>query len=53
MLLMSTKTRYEAPEVTEYGSVESMTLDDKCGTEDDSFSDGTPLSGSIVGDGQC
>ena len=44
---------YSGPEVTEYGSVESLTLEDKCGTESDMYSSGTPLSGSVVPDGEC
>lgn len=45
--------QYEAPELTEYGSVESLTLEDKCGTETDQYSSGTPLTGSIYDDGGC
>jgi len=43
---------YSGPEVTEYGSVESLTLEDKCGTESDMYSSGTPLSGSVVPNGE-
>ncbi|WP_243645318.1 lasso RiPP family leader peptide-containing protein [Natrarchaeobius chitinivorans] len=39
--------RYEAPELTEYGTVESITQQDKVGTGDDQWSDGTPLTGSV------
>lgn len=44
---MPSKT-YDTPEVTEYGSVETLTLEDKIGTETDIYSGGTPLDGSIV-----
>lgn len=52
---MTTKTEgsYEAPKITEYGSVESLTLDDKCGTGADNYSAGNPLTGSIVDNGEC
>jgi hypothetical protein len=49
----SQSSQYEAPEVTEYGSVESLTLEDKCGTSTDQYSNGTPLSGSIYDDNTC
>ena len=39
---------YEAPAVTDYGRVESITKQDKCGDGDDQFSDGIPISGSVV-----
>jgi len=40
---------YVSPEVTEYGSVESLTLgNNKCGTKTDQESAGTPLTGSIT-----
>lgn len=45
---MSDNTSYERPEVTEYGSVESITEQDKVGNVDDDYSDVTPLTGSIV-----
>ena len=41
---------YEAPELTEYGSVETLTLEDKIGSETDQYSAGTPLDGSVVPD---
>jgi len=44
---------YETPEVTEYGAVESLTLEDKCGTGTDQYSAGTSLTGSVVSDGHC
>ena len=43
----STKA-YDAPEVTTYGSVESITQQNKIGFGDDVESDGTPLQGAIV-----
>lgn len=43
-----TKT-YEPPEVTEYGTVESITQQqNKVGTGTDEFSEATPLVGSVV-----
>lgn len=49
-LSMSQKaTGYEAPEVTEYGSVESLTEQkNKVGSGTDQYSPGTPLVGSVV-----
>lgn len=47
---MSQKTTgdYITPEVTEYGSVESITLDcNKVGNGEDEYSNGTPLTGSV------
>lgn len=44
---------YTAPEVAEHGSVESITLSDKCGTDTDVISQGTSLSGSVVSNGGC
>ncbi|MUV88609.1 lasso RiPP family leader peptide-containing protein [Halapricum sp. CBA1109] len=46
---MPSKT-YDTPEVTEYGSVETLTLEDKIGSATDVYSEGTPLDGSIVPD---
>lgn len=44
----STKA-YESPDVTEYGSVESLTEDkNKVGSGTDEYSEGTPLVGSVV-----
>lgn len=45
--------RYQTPEVTEYGSVSSVTEGNgtnKAGSASDEYSSSTPLSGS-VGDG--
>ncbi|MCU4743574.1 lasso RiPP family leader peptide-containing protein [Halobacteria archaeon AArc-m2/3/4] len=42
----STKT-YETPEVTEYGSVESITMQNKIGSGEDEYSELTPLVGSV------
>ncbi|RQG89228.1 lasso RiPP family leader peptide-containing protein [Natrarchaeobius halalkaliphilus] len=39
---------YESPAVTEYGSVESITENDKHGNGDDQYSSATSLTGSIV-----
>ncbi|GAB3021949.1 lasso RiPP family leader peptide-containing protein [Natronobiforma cellulositropha] len=39
---------YVAPEVTEYGSVESITQQNKVGNGDDEYSEITPLVGSVV-----
>lgn len=39
---------YIAPEVTEYGSVESITQQNKIGEGDDEYSEITPLVGSVV-----
>lgn len=40
--------RYDSPQVTEYGSIEAVTeQSNKLGNETDSFSDTTPLIGSI------
>lgn len=41
--------RYDSPRVTEYGSVEAITeQSNKEGNESDTYSDTTPLVGSIV-----
>jgi len=41
-------TKYTAPSVTEYGSVESMTLsNEKCDGGSDEYEESTPLEGSI------
>ncbi|MCU4743567.1 lasso RiPP family leader peptide-containing protein [Halobacteria archaeon AArc-m2/3/4] len=48
---MSGKTikGYETPEVTEYGTVESITQNqNKVGSGDDEYSEITPLVGSVV-----
>lgn len=50
---MSRSKDYTSPELEEYGSVESITLSSKCGTETDVISEGTSLSGSIVDNGGC
>lgn len=42
-------SEYVTPEVTEYGSVESITEQNKVGSGDDEYSDATPLTGSISG----
>lgn len=44
----SNSDRYEPPEVTAYGNVESITQQDKIGNGDDQFSEITSLSGSII-----
>lgn len=51
--MMSRSKEYTSPELEEYGSVESITLADKCGTQTDVISQGTSLSGSVVGNGGC
>ena len=44
-----TDNAYEAPRLTEYGAVESITEDkNKGGTGDDQYSQNTPLVGSVV-----
>lgn len=42
--------QYRAPELTEFGSVAAITQSDKIGEEQDQFSQGTSLDGSIVPD---
>lgn len=47
-----TEKDYAAPEVTEYGAVESVTeQSNKVGTQNDNYSESTPLVGSVVGVG--
>lgn len=41
---------YTSPEVVEYGSVESITQDDKYGDGEDQYSEQTPLTGSVYPD---
>ncbi|WP_174811801.1 hypothetical protein [Salinadaptatus halalkaliphilus] len=48
-----TSPRYERPEVTTYGTVESLTQNDKVGDSEDTVTEataavGTPITGSIV-----
>ena len=46
---MLASTSYQAPELTEYGSMESITQysNDKCGTTTDSYTGQTSLTGSF------
>ncbi len=45
---MSRTSAYEPPALTDYGAVESMTLDnDKVGVDEDEYSDVAPITGSI------
>lgn len=43
-----TSRGYERPELTEYGTVESITQNDKIGSGEDQYSGITSLTGSVV-----
>ena len=50
---MTAKTEgYSAPQMTEYGSIEEITLSDKCGDQEDDVGF-QGLDGSIVPDDEC
>lgn len=48
MMARKTTPGYETPEVTVYGSVESLTEQNKVGEGTDQYSQSTPLVGSVV-----